>query len=684
MAKVYELHEASGPIISFDKGADTVPLKALSFDIEPVQAAGTPSPSNPLPISGHTSLTGVHLGANVLDLSTATPWYESYGLTASVSGDTVTISGTYNSTIVNPTFRILQNVPNNGCSLKAYEVSGVSQIDVSWQTGENQLVVKCYGMTQNQQYTITFKPLGYFGATAPSSYSAYSAESKKWEFPPFGKNLAQFTNGYGIGTDGLPQPTTKRVSTLVPVPIDSTKTYKVVSGTNQKFLYAVLNGNTLVRRTANISSGSTIDTSGGDKLYICMYNANNNLVTVETDEPMCLFSTESNTPYEPYQEAYTGSLNALTGAMESTSKKKMLNTFTWSKDTYEGNTIFRAIINDGASERYAQFIGMCSTYLRATDTNTDKTIRFFSNLLGCEAWIRDDDYSSYTGDEFQEAVQGYIIYELATPTEITLDSVNWQTTAGYNTFYCDTGNTDIAYYTEETVLNDYHVQSTWFKDVADAIREKKHTEDLILYEDFPDEIRTIETGGGTGDKPIEWVYTAGTNGTGDTYNYTATEDGLYLAVAIRVQTTGCSISLPDGGSVILDSALQSPRIQMKVVQVSANQRIQFGIYNSSHVKGGWIFKLNVTPSAIAYSRGVDASGDQTFVNQGTSNNVLSIICTSGTNKCYIWDKTMECYVLSAINTSAQLRILYGIDMTMPSIVVNGGITGQWILSLAED
>ena len=43
---------ASGAIASFSDGADTVPLKSLVFGIEPVQASGTPSPSNPLPISG--------------------------------------------------------------------------------------------------------------------------------------------------------------------------------------------------------------------------------------------------------------------------------------------------------------------------------------------------------------------------------------------------------------------------------------------------------------------------------------------------------------------------------------------------------------------------------------------------------------------------------------------------------
>lgn len=55
---------ASGAIAHFEDGADEVPLKSSKFYITPNQAAGTPSPSNPLPISGHTGLTITRSGAN--------------------------------------------------------------------------------------------------------------------------------------------------------------------------------------------------------------------------------------------------------------------------------------------------------------------------------------------------------------------------------------------------------------------------------------------------------------------------------------------------------------------------------------------------------------------------------------------------------------------------------------------
>lgn len=60
---------ASGSIAHFEDGADTVPLKSAKFYITPTQASGTPTPSNPLPISGHTGLTITRTGANLFDSS---------------------------------------------------------------------------------------------------------------------------------------------------------------------------------------------------------------------------------------------------------------------------------------------------------------------------------------------------------------------------------------------------------------------------------------------------------------------------------------------------------------------------------------------------------------------------------------------------------------------------------------
>lgn len=63
---------ASGSIAHFDDGADDVPLKTARFYFNPVQAAGTPTPSSPISIYGHTGLNISKSGKNLLPLPTET------------------------------------------------------------------------------------------------------------------------------------------------------------------------------------------------------------------------------------------------------------------------------------------------------------------------------------------------------------------------------------------------------------------------------------------------------------------------------------------------------------------------------------------------------------------------------------------------------------------------------------
>lgn len=58
---------ASGSIASFPDGADGVPVKSMTVNIEPVQeGSGDPSPDNVRPISGHTSAVVMRTGKNLL------------------------------------------------------------------------------------------------------------------------------------------------------------------------------------------------------------------------------------------------------------------------------------------------------------------------------------------------------------------------------------------------------------------------------------------------------------------------------------------------------------------------------------------------------------------------------------------------------------------------------------------
>ena len=61
---------ASGSIAHFTDGADTVPLKSLTLTLAPTQSGtGDPSPSNPRPISGVSSVNVTSAGKNLFDIS---------------------------------------------------------------------------------------------------------------------------------------------------------------------------------------------------------------------------------------------------------------------------------------------------------------------------------------------------------------------------------------------------------------------------------------------------------------------------------------------------------------------------------------------------------------------------------------------------------------------------------------
>lgn len=64
---VYVTDTANGSLASFPDGADGVPVKSLTVDIEPVQSgSGDPSPTNIRPISGHPSAVVTRTGKNLL------------------------------------------------------------------------------------------------------------------------------------------------------------------------------------------------------------------------------------------------------------------------------------------------------------------------------------------------------------------------------------------------------------------------------------------------------------------------------------------------------------------------------------------------------------------------------------------------------------------------------------------
>lgn len=118
------------------------------------------------------------------------------------------------------------------------------------------------------------------------------------------KNLGNFADNKSITNSGFIADVDGRVATVDPVVINPGKTYKAVcNNASAKVILAVWNGDTLVRRTANLNVGTVLDTTGGTYFYVCCYMTGSVSVTVDDIEPMVVFADETDLTYAPYQGA---------------------------------------------------------------------------------------------------------------------------------------------------------------------------------------------------------------------------------------------------------------------------------------------------------------------------------------------------------------------------------------------
>lgn len=115
-----------------------------------------------------------------------------------------------------------------------------------------------------------------------------------------------FASGYNISSNGNPTPYTdnSRCAILEPIDVSEQNTvtfsYTTTASDNKKFIYSLFNGNTLVIREAEKLSGTSIDVSLGDKLYLCVYSNFASVNTAETTKNIMLNIGPTPLPYEPY------------------------------------------------------------------------------------------------------------------------------------------------------------------------------------------------------------------------------------------------------------------------------------------------------------------------------------------------------------------------------------------------
>jgi len=258
-----------------------------------------------------------------------------------------------------------------------------------------------------------------------------------------GKNLANFVDGYGIDNNGNPTTQVGRIATLEPIYIKEGQSYKfVILGASKRSLYAVWNGNTLVRRITNIRSGETINTSGGTHFYICVYDD----VTVESARSMVVLSTETDLTYKPYTKHtypldssltlrgipkldsdnnlyYDGDVYASDGTVTRRYGIVDLGTLNWTyrsaKACFNANlTVKGGTVNMPSDIICTKYVSVNSVNYSAWQDNPDKSI--FTSPNDGYLVVRDTGYTDAA--TFKTAMSGiYAVYPLATEATETAE-----------------------------------------------------------------------------------------------------------------------------------------------------------------------------------------------------------------------------------------------------------------------
>ena len=120
---------------------------------------------------------------------------------------------------------------------------------------------------------------------------------------------SSFSASYNINMSGEVVPYTlnnSRCATLTPIDVSNSTTVtfsftSTSSNDSKLFIYALFDDTTLVSREASKASGSSINVSQGNKLYLCIYSIDANIDSSQTIANIMLNAGSTALPYEPYE-----------------------------------------------------------------------------------------------------------------------------------------------------------------------------------------------------------------------------------------------------------------------------------------------------------------------------------------------------------------------------------------------
>ena len=209
----------------------------------------------------------------------------------------------------------------------------------------------------------------------------------------------------------------------------------------------------LIRNIGSLSVPFTF-TTAADETIICFY-INRYASTKPTKVQLELGSTA--TDYEPYQgEIYTislgetvygGTLDVVGGKMVVDRAMVDLGTLTWGYASGVSRYYSQSLVS--AVKPGGDFV--CMIYTSGNTSTTDFTLQ-----IGTNGYIYAHNSNYTDAASFKTAMSGVqLVYELATPIEISLAPTQINTLLGVNNVYSDAGNVEVEYPadTKQFILN---------------------------------------------------------------------------------------------------------------------------------------------------------------------------------------------------------------------------------------
>lgn len=143
------------------------------------------------------------------------------------------------------------------------------------------------------------------------------------------------------------------------------------------------------------------------------------------------------------QTVYGGVLDVTSGVLTITHGIVDLGTLTWVKHSSEADTFYVNLAGAVPAEATSLVAdALCSQYaVVSRGYQTDKTLSINKAGANARIFIVDSTYGESTASEFKTAMDGVqLVYELATPTTITLTPTEVTTLLGDNNIWADCGD----------------------------------------------------------------------------------------------------------------------------------------------------------------------------------------------------------------------------------------------------